>query len=709
MPLHIGPRVHAFVHGLFRQTDLVETRELYNRVAALFRRHGIDEPHARHELCLALTADVLASFGLGTEHPQFDPIHQLIARVFDYEELFLLPSVDWSERRTVTEYWEIRDQLNEQRQLVEDFAKTRELLRIAFTELIEPIYSACPTLLEHDDLSDGIEVPTALIRSMDRVGDAAEAMFALVFASELEETGLLNRLRDRLECNLIAASGGNPADPRSFNKAPKTPAKSDIKDPPELIATYLGGTPLHDIFDQTIDFTVPTPSRFEHHHIVAGSGHGKTQTLQYLISRDLDAVAGGNRTVILLDSQGDLIRNVSNLAEFAPGGPLHDRIVIIDPTDVEWPVSLNLFDVGIERLQGYAPLERERLTNSILELYDFVLGTLLSAEMTQKQNVIFRYVTRLMLHIPNATIHTLRELMEPNSQVTFAEHIAKLSGTAKHFFETEFASKEFEQTKKQVLRRLWGILENQTFERMFSHPRSKLDLFSEMNAGKIILINTAKDLLKEQGTQIFGRFFIAMIAQAAQERATLPASQRIPTFVYIDEAADYFDRNIGIILSQARKYNVGMVLAHQYLGQLEPKLQEAFAANTSIKFAGGVSAKDARVLAPMLYCDPSLIEAQQKGSFAAYVRGVTKSALPLSFPFGHLERMPTMTPAVRASLQDAMRERYAVHYTELAVDNDDAGAETIEVPLETELSSPRERTAPTTSPDDIDTDPSSEW
>ena len=295
--------------------------------------------------------------------------------------------------------------------------------------------------------------------------------------------------------------------------------------------TYLGGTPLIYLFDQTLDFTIPTKARFEHHHIIAGSGHGKTQTLQYLIANDLEAVVDGNRTVIVLDSQGDLIQNIANLAVFAPGGPLHDRIVIIDPSDVEWPVSLNLFDVGMERLSGYAALERERLTNSILELYDFVLGTLLSAEMTQKQNVIFRYITRLMLHIPDATIHTLRELMEPDSQKKFAPQIATLTGTAKQFFETEFASREFEQTKKQVLRRLWGILENQTFERMFAHPRSKLDLFSEMNAGKVILINTAKDLLKEQGTEIFGRFFIAMIAQAAQERATLPAHKRTPTIL----------------------------------------------------------------------------------------------------------------------------------------------------------------------------------
>jgi len=201
------------------------------------------------------------------------------------------------------------------------------------------------------------------------------------------------------------------------------------------------------------------------------------------------------------------------------------------------------------------------------------------------------------------------------------------------------------------------------------HPRSKLDLFTEMNAGKVILINTAKDLLKESGTEIFGRFFIALIAQAAQERATLPEGKRMPTIVYIDEAADYFDRNIEIILAQARKYNVGMVLAHQYLGQLDAKLQEAFGANTSIKFAGGVSARDARTLAPMLYCEPSLIESQPKLSFAAHVRGVTNSALPLKFPGGFMEAMPRMTKDQQDQLKDVMRAKYAVHYSEIGDGN----------------------------------------
>ena len=65
-----------------------------------------------------------------------------------------------------------------------------------------------------------------------------------------------------------------------------------------------------------------------------------------------------------------------------------EDIVLINPEDIAFPVSLNLFSVGQERLEDYSPLERERLTNSIIELYDFVLGSLLSAGMTSKQTVV---------------------------------------------------------------------------------------------------------------------------------------------------------------------------------------------------------------------------------------------------------------------------------------------------------------------------------
>ena len=714
MPFHLGARLHAWWHGLWRPTEAAETEARYWETARLFAKIGIESDTGRAELIAAIAEDACERLSIPPRHEQAMVAHHLVTALFDFDGLFALPRIDdWYTKRPIAQWWDIRDAVNRQKALAVDFEPTCATISAVATAILEPILSASPALLE-DDNRDGISVLTELLQNLGNVGAVIEAMLTPILGDD-EAASILPHLYDRLERNLIAASGGNPADPRGFSRAPKLPSQADAKDHEQLVRSYLGGTPLLPLFDQTLNFNITTKARFEHHHIVAGSGHGKTQTLQYLIACDLEAMLEHDRSVIVLDSQGDLIRTIANLKVFAPGQPLHDRIVIIDPSDVEWPVSLNLFDVGMERLTGYAPLERERLTNSILELYDFVLGTLLSAEMTQKQNVIFRYVTRLMLHIPDATIHTLRELMEPGSEKRFAPHIAKLSGTARQFFETEFASKEFEQTKKQVLRRLWGILENQTFERMFSHPRSKLDLFAEMNAGKVILINTAKDLLKEQGTEIFGRFFIALIAQAAQERATLPAHKRTPTIVYIDEAQDYFDRNIGLILAQARKYNVGMVLAHQYLGQLEPKLQEAFAANTAIKFAGGVSAKDARALAPMLYCQPELIEAQPKGSFAAHVRGQTKSAVPLAFSFGYMEAMPRMGEGERSALQQRMRDRYAVHFSELGKGEEPDEAETVEGAPEAETppaserpvkARPESNSAPT---GHIDTDASESW
>ena len=709
MALDLGARLHAWSHGLFRPTEAAETEAIHARVSSQFAAMGIGTPEGRDRLVEVLTAAVAGRLHIPEGHDQARRVHRFVVALFQYDQLFVLPAIDWTERRTIAQWWELRDHLSRQRELVDQFEGTCETLVTTATAIFAPILDACPALLATNRHDDDITVPTRLIENLGDAGSVTEAMLASILSDQSEAGAILPQLHTRLERNLVAASGGNPADVRGFNRAPKLPSQADSRDLEALVRTYLGGTPMMALFDQSLDFTIPTQARFEHHHIVAGSGHGKTQTLQYLIANDLAAVEAGKRSVVVLDSQGDLIRNIADLKLFAAGEPLHDRIVIIDPSDVEWPVSLNLFDVGMDRLSGYAPLERERLTNSILELYDFVLGTLLSAEMTQKQNVIFRYVTRLMLHVPDATIHTLRELMEPGSQVKFAAHIAKLTGTAKQFFATEFNSREFEQTKRQVLRRLWGILENQTFERMFAHPRSKLDLFAEMNTGKVILINTAKDLLKEQGTEIFGRFFIALIAQAAQERATLPEAKRLPTIVYVDEAQDYFDRNIGLILAQARKYNVGMVLAHQYLGQLEPKLQEAFAANTAIKFAGGVSAKDARTLAPMLYCQPELIEAQPKGSFAAHVRGVTKTAVPLSFPFGYLEKLPRMTGNEQAALRQVMRDRYAVHYSELGTITQSAGAQSNDKAEELDEIQPTKAADQPKPPGHTDTDAGYQW
>jgi len=80
------------------------------------------------------------------------------------------------------------------------------------------------------------------------------------------------------------------------------------------------------------------------------------------------------------------------------------------------------------KLRSYTALDREKILNGTIELYEYIFGALLGAELTQRQGVIFKYIARLMMEIPNATIHTLRQLMENGEP--FRPHMAKLPGTA---------------------------------------------------------------------------------------------------------------------------------------------------------------------------------------------------------------------------------------------------------------------------------------
>lgn len=517
-----------------------------------------------------------------------------------------------------------------------------------FASHLSPIARAAPEQLEHRETAT-----LPLIDTLRNPGAAVEALCLPFYSQDILELDLFRRLRDQLDANLQEVSETAAATRNRGSVIMPTVFKGE---PRELVHSYLKNTPLEALFHIAIPFAIPETTRFEHHWIVAGTGHGKTQTLQYMIADDIDRVVNGAASVIVIDSQGEMIDRIARLKMFAEHP---DKLCLIDPTDIEYPVALNLFDMGAARLRSYDALAREKLQNAAVEVYEYILAALLGAEMTAKQSTLFRYVLRAMLNIEGATIHTFRELMEGSGQ--YRDAIERLPLTARTFMQTEFNSREHEQTKRQVVRRLWGILENRSFERMFSHPRNKLDMFAEMNAGKIILINTAKDLLKQEGSAIFGRFFIALIAQAAQERAAVPGA-RLPCFVYIDECADYLDHNVGIILAQARKFNVGMVLAHQYIGQLPPRLQEGFDANTAIKFVGGVSSIDARAFARMLRCEPDFIERQPKGHFAAFVRNFTDRAIALRIPFGRLEAMARMSEVEWQQVRDGVRTRYAAPF-----------------------------------------------
>src|ERR1043165_7055311 len=107
-------------------------------------------------------------------------------------------------------------------------------------------------------------------------------------------------------------------------------------------------------------------------HVVGGSGHGKTQLLQHLIFNDLSRPSPPS--LVVIDSQGEMLRKVQQLALFAPGRPLSERLIIVDPEDVSPPRALNMFDTKASRQGAYSQAVKEQIEASTIEMFNYVFG-----------------------------------------------------------------------------------------------------------------------------------------------------------------------------------------------------------------------------------------------------------------------------------------------------------------------------------------------
>jgi hypothetical protein len=534
-----------------------------------------------------------------------------------------------------------------------------EVWREKIIRLLEGLVGYFPPFVFEPQLSDiQATFNVSLIDICANPADAIERTMATMYDDDVVRAELFTLVRKSFEDNLARASSLTTEEAARKPRSIRTPSNSRGAAPRELVADFLSGTPFPGLFLSNVPFPIPDHARFAHQWILAPQGAGKTQAIQFQFLCDLPKVASNEASIIVMDSQGDLIRNIAGLQCFAEGGDLQDKLVLIEP-DPEFPLALNIFDMGRERLDQYSVRDRERLTNSTLELLTYVIGSLSETEMTPKQQTLFRYVLRACMQIPDATIHTFAELLSGSTD--YQPYIDQLEGPAKLFFATQFNDVQFKQTKQEVAWRLMYLLENPTFERMFSNPRSKLDLYTELQSSKVILINTDKDLLKDKRTEMFGRFFIAMLLQSAQERAALQRDRRLPVFCYIDECHDYIanDTNITTLLDQARKMNIGLILANQRCAQVSPAVLDALT-NVSIKMVRALSDSDAHTLARNMHTTPEFLATQPERAFATSVRGITQHALSLQVPFFQLEALPRMTQREEQLLRWDMRDRYCV-------------------------------------------------
>jgi hypothetical protein len=525
----------------------------------------------------------------------------------------------------------------------------------AFGELVRKLPASSLTSRDSGASPSEPLFKVPLVDMVRKPGQAVADIIRPFHDPDVEAFKLFRPLREQLNRNLYEASGQRSPAPEHKLIPPYEHQGS----PHEIVKAYLGYTPLQYIFDVEVPFPVTRERRMEHWHLLGSSGWGKSQTLQHIVMHDL--LDSDPPALVIIDSQGDMLAKIQHLELFARDP---ERLVIIDP---EHNPSLNIFDMTTDRLADYSPIVREQVEAGVIELYTYVFGAIAS-ELTAKQGTAFAFVVRLMLSIPGATLHTLLDLMEDTSksftESPFAPYAAKLDRTGKSFFENQFFNKQaFGTTRQQIARRLYAVLSVPAFDRMFSAQRNRLDMFAALQARKVVLVNTSKSLLKTDASALFGRYMIAQVMAAAFERVAVPYEKRVPAYLIIDEAAEYFDDSLESLLSQARKFQLGVLFAHQHMEQLTPALRSSVASNTSIKMAGGVSDRDARMLDADMRTTSEFIASMRKGAktteFAAYIRNESPTAVRLEIPFGTMERATRMTAEQHRRLIQMTLRRYS--------------------------------------------------
>jgi len=376
---------------------------------------------------------------------------------------------------------------------------------------------------------------------------------------------------------------------------------------------------------------IPDAMRTEHMQVLANTGHGKTTLLTQMFFEDLKTDAG----MVVIDSQGVLI---NELAARVPA----DRLILIDPKTC--PPALNMFARKIEGEQGI---------NNALAMFEYIFGSL-GVSMTGKQEMVYRYLSRLCMVIPGGSINTLRDMLQPGGTEQYLPYIEKMNDNARAFFRAfeQDKNNQFKDTRQEVQNRLLKVLESDTFSLMLGADNMVLDIPQALAEGKVILVSTAKDLLFG-GASLLGRIFVAQVMQAVRSR---PQHDARRVYLYIDEFADYAEDSEILFdcFAQGRKYGLGMLVFHQDFERISTTLSAVISSNTAIKFAGGISAEDSRRMASQMRTDPREIDRQPKGTFLAYFKDI--GTIPWPVKLGFINSVPRITSIY--DVQEDMRKKY---------------------------------------------------
>ena len=502
------------------------------------------------------------------------------------------------------------------------------------TLLIDTIHELFVSVAQHvpaNSPKTAFTVP--LIYLLPEAATIVHNVIVTLMSDELLHAGLFVDIRDTIYQNLCTVSK-IPLDSKP-TKPFVMPTDCKLQ-PLEMMQAYLGGTPFVELFSLPLPFALEQETRFSGQWIVAPQGRGKTTVMLSMLKEDLERDA----SIIIMDSKGDLIGPIRSLKS------LENRLCIVEP-DPDYPLALNPLDIP-----------RSNLTRTI-GLLEYVFSALLEAKLTALQKTLFRNLLPALVEcVPNPTLATFRDMVE-NGVGAYHRYFEHLSPLIKGFLDNQFNQSTYEDTRRQLVWRLDYLMTNPLLNAIFNSPRTKFDIGKEMDAGKVILINNSTELLEEHGAEFMGRFFIALVLSAAQQRSGRPRSEKLPCYFYIDEAHRIISRDerITTTLDEVRSQNVALILAHQRCDQIRDKDVMSALQNCAIRMAN--SDEDAKFLADNFRTTPEFLRSLNPGQFAVWTRELRNDpALPLTVPYHNLDKEPQLTSDERIQLRERTRREF---------------------------------------------------
>lgn len=347
---------------------------------------------------------------------------------------------------------------------------------------------------------------------------------------------------------------------------------------PEKI-TYFAKT---DSRGQNVPFGIKAKDRQRHMYVVGKTGMGKSTLLENMAVQDIQNGEG----MAFIDPHGSA---AETLLDYVPAHRVKD-VVYFAPFDLENPVSFNVMeDVG--------PDKRHLVVSGLMSTFKKIWVDAWSARM----EYILTNALLVLIEYPDTTLLSVNRLFTDKE---FRKRVVEScqDPAVKSFWVDEFANytdRFAAEALPAIQNKIGQFTGNPLIRNIIGQPHSSFDFRDLMDNKKIVIMNLSKGLIGETNANLLGSMLTTRIYLAAMSRANLPLAEmkQMPNFYfYVDEFQSFANATFANILSEARKYHLNLIIAHQYIAQMEDEVRDAVFGNVGTTVAFRVGPFDAEVL-----------------------------------------------------------------------------------------------------------------